>query len=97
MTTDQIVDRVAEITGIPAETIRGRRRCEEVAEAKFLVAWAFRKIRPAWSAQRITRASGSTHEGHGTMRHRIIQADWKYATDTDFRRLADALFEPCLK
>jgi len=72
---EDIIERVATVTGIPMEAITGRRRTEMVCVARFLAIAAVREACPFLSLQETAEMFGRADHGtvlHALKRHRAL-------------------------
>jgi len=82
MTPAQIIEAVANVTGIPASTITGETRTRHVARARFMAILALRRTFPSWSDNAIGELVN--RHGSGTARYALIQAAKLEETDPTF-------------
>jgi len=73
MTTTAIIETVANVTGIPARVILGKRRTDIVCHARFMAVEAISAAMPWMSLQNVAEAVGKRQHGmtnHAQCRHR---------------------------
>lgn len=88
MTVTEIIERVATLTGIPADVITGPKRTELVCRARFLAAWGIRQKYPYLPLIEIAYPLGRIE--HGFTIHALKRAE-QLMSDPHFKAMADQL------
>ena len=89
MKPKDIIETVASITGIHANEIKGKRRLNEICQARFMAAWGIKHIRPDYSFRQIARALDK--EDPTFAMHAVNRANELYDGCSVFRSMRNEL------
>ena len=89
MKPQDIINQVSQIVSIPREEILGPYREIPICNARYLIAWGVKQIRPNYSQAQVSRVFGKIGYGYG--RDCLQRADDLYLGCSGFRSLRDRL------
>ena len=84
-TLKHIFEAVSRASGIPVAAIRGRRRTQAVAHARFVIVYLVKQVFPWWSLAELAAAIG--RKDHGTALHALGRARALQHRDRGFAEL----------